>query len=139
MFRAACLIYLYISVANCETFLQWQSQKLESMLRDFEYAVKSGEILIPRLHWQTVPQAFSEVQGEEQRDTNDMKLKHITVKTPGLLHTMNWTDGKIDDLREGEVLVETKAVGLNFRVGPFPHLRSSRFFSRSMLIANNYV
>lgn len=95
------------------------------MLRDYEYAVKNGEILIPRLHWQTVSQAFSEVRGPRPADTYDMKLKHITVKTPGLLHTMNWTDGKVNDLREGEVLVETKAVGLNFRVGPFPSLLPS--------------
>ncbi|ORY69074.1 uncharacterized protein BCR38DRAFT_508552 [Pseudomassariella vexata] len=79
---------------------------------DYEYAIVEGKILVPRLHWQTMTHAFAGINGKETRNGT---LKHLTMTTPGLLHTMKWSDQKIKSPAEGEILVETKAVGLNFR------------------------
>lgn len=92
---------------------------LESMDHDYEYALVDGNVLIPRFHWQTMSSALSEVV---QQETTDSTLKHINMSTPGLLHTMKWVDGVSKAPAKDEVLVEVKAVGLNFRVRihPFP-------------------
>ena len=86
---------------------------LESMNPDYEYAIVDGDILVSRFHWQTAAAAFA---GVNYTDAYDSPLKYLTMTTPGLLHTMKWSNGTIKNPSEGEILVETKAVGLNFRV-----------------------
>lgn len=87
---------------------------------DYEFAISNadGEILIPRLHWQTMSGAFAQL-ADDDYDNGDAKdatpRKRITMKTPGLLHTMKWSNAESVSPEEGEILVETKAVGLNFR------------------------
>jgi hypothetical protein len=66
------------------------------------------------MHWQTVSEAGT--QHRPQEDTEISTLKCIQMGTPGLLRTMTWREDRILDLAEGDVLIETKAVGLNFRV-----------------------
>ena len=88
----------------------------ESMDPDWEYAIIKGEILVPRLHWQTISEAFLQSEDSIARPS----LKYLHVKTPGLLHTMGWSEAKRDKLGVGQVLVQTKAIGLNFRVSPLP-------------------
>ncbi|KAI8630110.1 putative polyketide synthase [Xylariaceae sp. FL1651] len=80
---------------------------------DYEYVVKQGEILIPRFHWQTVSEAA--VRHRRQRDSEDITLKRMEIGTPGLLRSMMWSEDKVSHPAEGEVFIETKAVGLNFR------------------------
>ncbi|GAB0138685.1 t1pks [Epichloe bromicola] len=87
----------------------------ESMDHDYEYALVEGRILIPRFHWQTMSGAFSGAAHNESND-GDFALKQLNMSTPGLLRTMKWIDGgDATAPAEGEVLVEVKAVGLNFR------------------------
>ncbi|PWY91664.1 polyketide synthase [Aspergillus sclerotioniger CBS 115572] len=77
---------------------------------DWEYAIANGEILVPRAHWQTVCNAVahsSQAGGSSQ--------KQLAIQTPGLLHTMGWRNQEAETLKAGEVLVQTKATGLNFR------------------------
>jgi hypothetical protein len=88
---------------------------------DYEYAVVNGEILVPRLHWQTLTRAFAGLGNKEKQDAT--MLKRVNMKTPGLLHTLKWSEGEIRTPAEGEVLVETMAVGLNFRVRTPPCTR----------------
>lgn len=90
---------------------------LEHKDPDYEFAVSNGEILIPRLHWQTVSDSFTQ---QKEETAKVAARKHLNVKTPGLLHTMCWNEDKIRSPAEGEVLVQTKAAGLNFRVRPPP-------------------
>ncbi|OTA89815.1 hypothetical protein M434DRAFT_398366 [Hypoxylon sp. CO27-5] len=80
---------------------------------DYEYAIVGGEILIPRLHWQTVPEAI--MRHHKQEDSDGLAVKRIHMETLGLLHTMAWSEGTIPTPGEGDVIVETRAVGLNFR------------------------
>ncbi|KAI1738583.1 putative polyketide synthase [Xylaria scruposa] len=84
-----------------------------SLNPDYEYAVADDEILIPRFHWQTMPDAVTHYR--KQAGFDDQGLRRIQIDTPGLLRTMSWGEGKIPVPAEGEVLVNTKAVGLNFR------------------------
>jgi hypothetical protein len=91
---------------------------LEHTNPDYEFAVSNSEILIPRLHWQTMSDAFMQHKDESCVASR----KRINVKTPGLLHTMFWTEDKIESPLEGEVLVQAKAAGLNFRVRATPSI-----------------
>jgi hypothetical protein len=81
---------------------------------DYEFAVSKGDILVPRLHWQTISDSFAR-DAEAARGDTDALRKHIDVKTQGLLHTMCWKEAKIQSPGEGEILIEPKAAGLNFR------------------------
>jgi hypothetical protein len=85
---------------------------LEHTNPDYEFAISNGKILVPRLHWETLSDAFK----QHKEDVGIPTRKQINVKTPGLLHTMYWTEDKIKSPAEGEVLVQAKAAGLNFRV-----------------------
>lgn len=92
----------------------------ESMDPDYEYAIVKEEILVPRIHWQTSSEAL--VESDQPRDKNKTDAVTaapwgITMRMPGLLHTMAWNQALSSRLPgEGEVLVESRAVGLNFRV-----------------------
>ncbi|KAH8677742.1 putative polyketide synthase [Xylariales sp. PMI_506] len=81
---------------------------------DYEYAVVNGNILVPRLHWQTMSKAAEQII--DARESEELAVrKRLTMKTPGLVNTMGWGDAEVRNPAEGEVLIETKAVGLNFR------------------------
>jgi hypothetical protein len=81
-----------------------------SMDPDWEYAIVDSQVLVPRLHWQTMSEAFAE-------DKVDKHLwKQLALKTPGLLNTMLWNDLDPQSPGWGQVVVQTKAIGLNFRV-----------------------
>jgi hypothetical protein len=100
----------------------------ESMDHDHEYALVDGRILIPRFHWETMSGAFSGAARKEPRDV-EVALKHLNMSTPGLLRTMKWIDGGVPAApAKGEVLVEVKAVGLNFRVRAPPTPTPSLYF-----------
>ncbi|PON24523.1 KR domain-containing protein [Trichoderma gamsii] len=83
----------------------------EDMDPDWEFALVDGKVLVPRLHWQTMSEAFDNTVVA----ANVSSSKFLTVKTPGLLHTIGWSEETKKPLAEGEVRVKTKAVGLNFR------------------------
>jgi hypothetical protein len=85
-----------------------------NMSLDYEYAIVGGEILVPRFHWQTVSDAAA--RHREQHKTESISSQSIHIGKAGLLHTMKWSECRIKSAPEGHVLVETKAVGLNFRV-----------------------
>lgn len=84
----------------------------EGMDPDWEYAIVNGEILVPRAHWQTVSDAVA-----QSSQAGASTQKQLAIQTPGLLHTMGWRHQEAETLKKGEVLVQTKATGLNFRVG----------------------
>jgi hypothetical protein len=86
----------------------------DSVDLDWEYALVDSKVLVPRLHWQTVSNAFENLDVAAHMSSS----KYLTVKTPGLLHTMGWAEATKEPLGEGQVRVKTKAVGLNFRVRP---------------------
>ncbi|TGJ79517.1 hypothetical protein E0Z10_g9254 [Xylaria hypoxylon] len=96
---------LFSSTPSCNEFT--------ALGPDYEYAIVKGETLIPRLHWQTVSQAVTRYRTQE--DTRVDTLKCLQMGSQGLLRSMKWNEERIADLAEGDVLIESKAVGLNFR------------------------
>lgn len=82
---------------------------------DYEFAISNGEILVPRLHWQTVSDSFT----RHAPGIEGTARKYIDVETPGLLYTMGWNEAKIESPGHDEVLIQPKAAGLNFRVRDF--------------------
>lgn len=100
------------SVSDLLSHIQSSALNIDDMDQDWEYALVNDRMLVPRLHWQTMSNAFENL-GVASREPSS---KQLTVKTPGLLHTMTWIEEAKKPLGEGEVRVQTKAVGLNFRV-----------------------
>lgn len=99
----------------------------DAMDPDWEYAVVNGQVLVPRFHWQPMLEAFS---GSAEEADGSLS-KALTIRSPGLLHTMEWVQSPRQGPLEGQVVVETKAVGLNFRVSkPCARLWSTHFLYR---------
>ncbi|PYI02487.1 polyketide synthase [Aspergillus sclerotiicarbonarius CBS 121057] len=92
--------------------LQPDSSEYDSGLMDpdWEYAIVNGDVLVPRAHWQTVSDAVA-----QSSPASDAAQKQLAIQSPGLLHTMGWRESNRQPLKDDEVLVQTKAVGLNFR------------------------
>ncbi|CRG87956.1 Lovastatin nonaketide synthase [Talaromyces islandicus] len=99
------------SVLDLLSHIQSPALGIDDMGQDWEYALVNDKMLVPRLHWQTMSNAFENLGVASHEPSS----KYLTVKTPGLLHTMTWSEEAKKPLREGEVRVQTKAVGLNFR------------------------
>jgi hypothetical protein len=85
---------------------------LEHTNPDYEFSISNGEVLVPRVHWQTMSDAFAQRREEAEVASREQ----INVKTPGLLHTMHWNEHKIPTPAQGEILVEAKAASTNFKV-----------------------
>lgn len=96
----------------------------DAMDPDWEYAVVKGQVLIPRFHWQPMLDALS----GSAEDADGSLSRSLTIRSPGLLHTMEWVQCPRQKVLEGQVVVETKAIGLNFRVSrPHPSAAPSLF------------
>lgn len=83
----------------------------DEMDPDWEYAIVNGEVMVPRFHWETVTNSLAQ---SPSRDSDSAKC--LTIGSVGLLHTMQWIQKSLPELKSEEVLVEIKAIGLNFRV-----------------------
>jgi hypothetical protein len=101
----------------------------ESMDPDWEFTINKGKILVPRFHWQQMSQAFHQTEGTSDQVCTE---KQLTVKTPGLLHTLGWmqVQEQSQSLGSDQVLVTTKATGLNFRVRFSSNSKCRLFYSR---------
>ncbi|PYH92913.1 putative polyketide synthase [Aspergillus ellipticus CBS 707.79] len=97
------------SQGNCENPRAAMVLGPDGMDPEWEFAIVNGKVVVPRLQWQTVSDAFA------QSCSSPSPAKHLTLQTPGLLHTLEWADKRSGILNEGEVWVQTRAVGLNFR------------------------
>ncbi len=56
---------------------------------DYEFAISKGEVLIPRLHWQTGSESFSRFDCKDHSSVGQVQVatvrKRLDVNTPGLL------------------------------------------------------
>ena len=98
--------------------LSWSKSvkaEYEGIDPDWELAVIKGQVMVPRFHWNQMSAAFERSAKKAQQGSSSVS-KDLTIKTPGLLHTMGWAEGHVNKPGPKEVLVETRAVGLNFRV-----------------------
>ena len=88
----------------------------EKIAPDREYIVDDGVIKIGRY------QPFSlEQEVSEKSLTDSGHVKMLEITKPGLLDTLHWLEGSLPTvLQANQVEVETRAVGLNFRVSSVP-------------------
>jgi hypothetical protein len=74
---------------------------------DFEFVLSNGKVHIGRFHPMSVSKELSTASGDTKR---------LEIGTFGLLETLHWIQGNSRRLTGDEVEIETRAVGLNFRV-----------------------
>lgn len=82
---------------------------------ELEFAFSNGTIQIPRFHWISVSERLSTKLHGEQTP------KKLNVGRFGLLHSLHWLQEKpIDTLVSGQIEVEPRAVGMNFKESRLP-------------------
>jgi len=87
---------------------------------DSEFAFSNGFINIPRFHWISVPHELSREE--------EAIAKGLWVGKPGLLQSLQWKPHDPVELRPGDVEIDIRAGGLNFKVkisAPSPFSPSS--------------
>lgn len=91
-------------------------------LTEFEYAVRDGVVLIPRIIEDSPLEAFVQCSmGEQQPQlanlTQPDRSFGLEIETPGLLETLYWTDSPIHSRKPSadEVRIEVTMVALNFK------------------------
>lgn len=85
---------------------------IDNLAPDREFAVDNGIIKLGR--YQPFP---LEQEVCEKSITTSGHVKTLEIGKPGLLETLQWTEGSLPSgLQDNEVEIETRAVGLNFRV-----------------------
>lgn len=91
-----------------------------------EYAYSNGKVQVGRYHWISVSKELL----DSKHDSHPRKLE---IGRPGILHTLAWKQEEPMELESDWVEVETRAVGLNFKVDTW---RIGELFSSK--IANLY-
>ena len=76
---------------------------------DWEYALFEQMIYIPRYRWISVAEQLSGIQKEELP-------RKLEMGTQGSWQSLRWVQGSPITLNSDEIEVETRAVGLNFKV-----------------------
>jgi hypothetical protein len=76
---------------------------------DFEYACLGGKIQVGRYHWISVPKALSDTE-------NQSFPKKLEMEKPGFIQSLHWKQMQSLPLVGDEVVMEIRAVGLNFKV-----------------------
>ena len=89
------------------------SEDSESLLPDREYVVDKGIIKIGRYHPFSLPQEMS-----TDAPCRFGEVKALEIDKPGLLQTLHWKTEELPSAIPNDfVEIQTRAVGLNFRVG----------------------
>ena len=88
---------------------------IDKIAPDKEFAVDQGVVKIGRY------QPFSlDHETSEKSIFNTDHVKSLEIGKPGLLETLRWAEGSLPtQLGDDQVEIETRAVGLNFRVSLF--------------------
>ena len=74
-----------------------------------EYAYSDGKVQVGKYHWISVSKELLDFK----HDSHPRKLE---IGRPGILHTLAWKQEEPVNLKSDWVEVETRAVGLNFKV-----------------------
>lgn len=74
-----------------------------------EYAFADGRAQVGRYHWISVSK-------ELLAPKHNSYPRKLEIGRPGILHTLNWQQQEPVDLKGNFVELETRAVGLNFKV-----------------------
>ena len=74
-----------------------------------EYALSHGRIQVSRYHWVSVSNELLSAK-------NESYPKRLEISKPGIMNILVWKQDELVDLEGDSVEVETRAVGLNFKV-----------------------
>ena len=88
---------------------------------EYEYAWIDGVVNVGRFHWKSITQQSSEYQEVEH-------AKRLQIGKHGLLKTLFWEDYRPVAPVGSQVEIETRAIGMNFRV----RMRPPHFSTRSL-------
>ncbi|KAM0470501.1 hypothetical protein ACHAPX_009867 [Trichoderma viride] len=77
---------------------------------EWEYAIVNGKVMVPRYQWIDI----SEHSGEEAHIKSDSPKK-LEIARMGQLHSLQWVEDEIIPLQDGQVEIEPRAVGMNFK------------------------
>ncbi|KAH6658527.1 KR domain-containing protein [Truncatella angustata] len=98
--------------AALKVFQKFQNRRSDpNLLPDYEYAIADGVVHIPRLYPATINK---ELRGYAQLEGPEVG-SDVTIGQFGRLNTLGWTATPVRDLGPDDVLVETKALGMNFK------------------------
>lgn len=100
------------SVVNVMCALNVQSQR-PWLDPDYEYALQDGKILLPRSEWSSLDQQLTDVP-------HLSAARSLDIKFNGMFDSLTWAVSMSPvsepNLKKGEVEVDMKYVGMNFRV-----------------------
>ena len=74
-----------------------------------EWALVDGKLLISRYH-------YIRVADELKKKETGSAVRKLELHKPGLLDSLHWKEVELGELAEGDVRVDVKAVGFNFKV-----------------------
>ncbi|TGO25707.1 hypothetical protein BPAE_0074g00160 [Botrytis paeoniae] len=75
---------------------------------EFEYAIHDGVVHIPRFHWISIP--------EEVRSSASYEgPKRLDIGKKGSLKTLHWAQRKDNEMKDDEVSLDVRAVGMNLK------------------------
>ncbi|PTB51813.1 hypothetical protein M431DRAFT_19014 [Trichoderma harzianum CBS 226.95] len=77
---------------------------------DWEYAIVNGRVMIPRYQWIDI----AEHAGETPRTKSESPEK-LEIARMGQLQTLQWAEDETKLLQDGQVEIEPRAVGMNFK------------------------
>ncbi|KAJ5938265.1 type I iterative polyketide synthase [Penicillium verhagenii] len=88
--------------------------------KDFEFKVKGGELLVPRVVNDDAANAFVHNETHEQTITTQPFIQpgrrfNLQIASPGSLDTLYFTDDIPEPLADDDIEMEVKATGLNFK------------------------
>lgn len=92
-----------------------RSDDVESLAPDKEFAVDGGIVKIARCKSFSLEHALRVPVGGQGKSAS--ATKRLDIGKPGLLETLRWVSTEVgaEPLRDGEVEIETRAVGVNFK------------------------
>lgn len=95
------------AVADVLTKIQRSKDNEDEIDVDMEWAWSNGALNVGRFHWIPLNKDLSNL--------NDATAaKGLTIRTPGLLQTLEWTGHPVQDLAVEEIQIEMRSVGLNY-------------------------
>jgi hypothetical protein len=97
------------SLIRVEQRMQLLQSQAEGSEPDYEYAVRGQDVSICRYY----PE---EINAVSVADTECSQSKRLKIGTCGLVDTLEWVQEDISAPGEGEVQIEIKYIGLNFKV-----------------------
>ncbi|KAL7934550.1 putative polyketide synthase [Trichoderma chlorosporum] len=101
-FDAESILYVFHKFCN--------RMKNEELDPDWEYAIVNGRVMIPRYQWIDITE-----HSGERSCTKSASLKKLEIARMGQLQSLQWIEDDAIPLKDDQVEIEPRAVGMNFK------------------------